>query len=101
MGVVEMRVSLERSGGFAGLSKTTTVETDNLSPSEASQLPRLLEAANFYNLPEQITASPTQPDRFQYTVTVEDEDQIHTVTVSEAALPGTLRPLIEWLKSKL
>ena len=95
-----MRISFERTGGFAGISRTTTVDTANLPTDEANQLPQLLEAANFYNLPANITAPPsTQPDRFQYTLSVEDKDRSHTVTVSEAALPGTLRPLIEWLNN--
>jgi len=92
-----MRISFERTGGFAGISRTTTFDTADLPTDVANQLPQLLEAAGFYDLPANITASPTQPDRFQYTVTVEDEGQKHTVTVSEAALSGKLRPLIEWL----
>ncbi|KYC38307.1 hypothetical protein WA1_38925 [Scytonema hofmannii PCC 7110] len=93
-----MRVSCERMGGFAGITKKKTVDTANLSQDKAKQLPQLVEAANFFNLPAQITASPTQPDRFQYKLTVEDNGKKHTVTISEAALPGTLRPLIEWLE---
>jgi len=95
-----MRISFERTGGFAGISRTKTVDTANIAANEANQIPPLLEAANFFNLPENITASPTQPDRFQYKLTVEDEGKKHTVTVSEAALPGTLRPLIEWLQKR-
>lgn len=92
-----MRVSLERTGGFAGISRKTTVDTANIPTNEAKQLPQLLEAADFFNLPENLTASPTQPDRFQYILTVEDGAKKHTITVSEAAMPGTLRPLIEWI----
>jgi hypothetical protein len=92
-----MRVSMERTGGFAGISKRTTVDTTNIPVNEANQLPQLVEAANFFNLPDNITAPSNQPDRFQYRLTVEDKDKKHTVTVSEAALPGTLRPLIEWV----
>ncbi len=84
-------------GGFAGITKKKTVDTANLSQEKAKQLPQLVEAANFFNLPAHITASPTQPDRFQYKLTVEDNGKEHTVTVSETALPTTLRPLIEWM----
>ncbi|MEH1966890.1 protealysin inhibitor emfourin [Nostoc sp.] len=94
-----MRISLERTGGFAGITKKTTVDTDTLPPNEASTLPRLVEAADLFRLPEQITSSNPQSDRFQYKLTVEDNGKQHTVTVSEAALPGTLRPLIEWLQN--
>ncbi|WP_017314273.1 protealysin inhibitor emfourin [Mastigocladopsis repens] len=95
-----MRISFERTGGFAGISRTKTVDTANISANEADLLPQLVEAANFFNLPENITASTSQPDRFQYRLTVEDEGRKHTVTVSETALPGTLRPLIEWLQKR-
>ena len=93
-----MRVSFERTGGFAGITKKTTVDTDTLPPNEASTLARLVEVADLFRLPEQITSLNPQSDRFQYKLIVEDNDKQHTVTVSEAALPGTLRPLIEWLQ---
>ncbi|MDZ8023627.1 MAG: hypothetical protein RMX97_02865 [Nostoc sp. DedQUE11] len=93
-----MRISFERTGGFAGISKKTTVDTAELPANEANTLPQLVEAADLFRLPERITSPNPQSDRFQYKLTVEDNGKEHTVTVSEAALPGTLRPLIEWLQ---
>ncbi|WP_138497266.1 protealysin inhibitor emfourin [Nostoc sp. PA-18-2419] len=94
-----MRISFERTGGFAGISKKTTVDTSELPANEANTLKRLVEAADFFRLPEQITSPNPQSDRFQYKLTVEDNDKHHTVIVSESVLPGTLRPLIEWLQN--
>jgi hypothetical protein len=94
-----MRISFERTGGFAGISKKITVDTANLPSKEAKELPRLVEVADLFSLPEQITSPNPQSDRFQYKLTVEDNGKQHTVIVSEAALPGTLRPLIEWLNN--
>ncbi|MEH1944371.1 MAG: protealysin inhibitor emfourin [Nostoc sp.] len=94
-----MRISFERTGGFAGITKKTTVDTDTLPPNEANTLPQLVEAADLFRLPEHITSPNSQSDRFQYKLTVEDNGKQHTVTVGEAALPGTLRPLIEWLQN--
>ena len=94
-----MRISFERTGGFAGITKKTTVDTDTLPPNEASTLARLVEVADLFRLPEHITSPNPQSDRFQYKLTVEDNGKQHTVSVSEAALPGTLRPLIEWLQN--
>ncbi|ARV58619.1 hypothetical protein BZZ01_08195 [Nostocales cyanobacterium HT-58-2] len=95
-----MQVSLKRTGGFAGISRTKTVDTENIPKNEADQLRQLVEAADFFNLPENITAQTNQPDRFQYILSVEDEGKTHTVTVGETAMPGTLRPLIEWLQKR-
>ncbi|MHC5833480.1 MAG: protealysin inhibitor emfourin [Nostoc sp.] len=46
-----------------------------------------------------MTSPNQESDRFLYKLTVEDNGKQHTVTVSESALPGTLRPLIEWLQA--
>lgn len=94
-----MRVSLERTGGFAEISKKTTVDTATLLPHEAATLSQLVEVADLFRLPEQITSPNPESDRFQYKLTVEDNVKQHTVTVSESALPGTLRPLIKWLQT--
>lgn len=94
-----MRITYERTGGFAGITRKKTVDTATLPPNEANELPRLVEVADLFNLPAQIPAPNSQSDRFQYRLTVEDNGKQHTVIVSEAALPGTLRPLIEWLNN--
>lgn len=94
-----MRISFERRGGFAGISKKKSVDTATLSAKEVQELSRLVEVADLFKLPEEIVSSNSQGDRFQYRVTIEDNDQQHTVTVSETALPENLRLLIEWLNN--
>ena len=91
-----MRISFERSGGFAGMMLTVCVDTAKLAPPEATRLKSLVEAANFFQLPEAI-APAAQPDRFQYHLTVAEKQRQHSITVSESAIPGSLKPLVEWL----
>ncbi len=92
-----MRISFERSGGFAGINLVKVFDSANLSENDINQLRRLVEAGDFFRLPKTITAKTPQPDRFQYILTVEDNNKKHTVEVGEQSMPGTLRPLIEWL----
>lgn len=92
-----MRITIERTGGFAGITTTKVVDTTTLPANEANQLSQLVEAADFFRLPANITSNSSQPDRFQYQITVEDHGKQRTVNVSEQAIPGTLRPLIEWI----
>jgi hypothetical protein len=92
-----MHISFERSGGFIGTPITTTLDTATLSPEHASQLRQLVDAADFFNVPATIAPSSSQPDRFQYRVTIQDDDRRHTVTVGEAATPSTLKPLLDWM----
>ena len=92
-----MRMTFERTGGFAGISITKVVDTTTLPDNEAKQLRQLVDAAAFFHLPASITSNTPQPDRFEYQLTVEDNGKQHTVEVSEQAVPKTLKPLIEWL----
>ncbi|MBD2461796.1 hypothetical protein H6G89_12125 [Oscillatoria sp. FACHB-1407] len=91
-----MQISMERSGGFTGIPLVVTVDTVTLSPAEAEHLRQLVNAADFFRLPEAIADTP-QPDRFHYQITVQDNGQHHTVSVSESAMPAGLRPLVQWL----
>ncbi|PSB24198.1 hypothetical protein C7B82_27930 [Stenomitos frigidus ULC18] len=91
-----MQITLERSGGFTGMPLTITVDTAKLSPDNAARLRHLVEAADFFRLPDRVS-TPAQPDRFEYTVTIQEGTQKHTITVGEAAIPEPLKPLLHWL----
>ena len=92
-----MRAILERTGGFAGIKRTSVADTDELSEAAAQKLLKLIEGAEFFTLPETIISKSMQPDRFEYTLTVEDGERTHTVTVGESAQPDSLRVLTEFL----
>ena len=92
-----MRIHFERTGGFAGMRVTATIDTESLSPEEASELQEMVNAASFFDLPEVIEAPNGGADRFQYRLTVEDAGRSHTVRVGEAASPDELRPLLRRL----
>lgn len=94
-----MRVSLERSGGFAGISQTNSVSTGQMPAEEAKKVADLVDAAGFFELPSVIRSTEPGEDRFQYKITVETEHGTHTVQVDEAALPPRLQPLLNWMKN--
>jgi hypothetical protein len=95
-----LRISFERSGGFAGITMRTAVDEKDLAPDEAQKLRKLVEEADFFNSPGKITSRSPQPDRFQYELKLEENDRQHTVTVSEETMPAKLKPLINWLMEK-
>ncbi len=95
-----MRISFERSGGFAGLMMTSTADTTELSDAEAQQLQQLVTQADFFNLPPKLLSNSPQPDRFQYQITVRSDGKTHTVQVSESQVPGTLRPLLDSMSDR-
>ena len=95
-----MRISFERSGGFAGIIMKTAVDEKDLAPDEAQKLRQLVEEADFFNSPEKVVSRSPQPDRFQYELRLEEKGRQHTVTMSEEAMPAKLKPLIQWLMEK-
>lgn len=74
-----------------------TVDLDSLPAGEAQNLFRLIHAADFFNLPEQVGVAGTL-DEPQYVISIGyGTGKQHTVSVNDAAVPETLRPLIDEL----
>jgi len=95
-----LRISIERSGGFAGLTMRTTVDEKEVAADEALKLRQLVEEANFFNLPGKIVSRSPQPDRFQYELRLEEKGRQYAVMVSEEVMPEKLKPLVKWLMEK-
>ncbi|MGG6264459.1 protealysin inhibitor emfourin [Leptolyngbya sp. AN03gr2] len=94
-----MRVTLEQSGGFAGLMITKSIDTQDLSPSEAQQLENLVKSSNFFQLNSIVEASP-QPDRFGYTLMIEMNGRSHSIDLSETNMPEKVRPIADWVQTR-
>lgn len=94
-----MCITLEQSGGFAGLLITRTIDTKDLPPSEAQQLEKLVRESNFFQLNSIAEASP-QPDRFEYTLTVELDGRIHSIQVSETNMPEKVKSIVQWVQTR-
>ncbi len=94
-----MRITLEQSGGFAGLLITKTIDTHDLSSAEARQLEQWVKESNFFQLTSIVEASP-QPDRFGYTLSIEMEGRTHSIEVSETNMPEKVRSIIAWMQSR-
>ncbi len=99
-----MRVHYERSGGFAGpaMKQTFSIDTTDLATHEASELRRLVHAADLPGLARApATSSRGQArDQFHYRLTVEDDDQRHSVVVSDPDVPEQVQALIDGLKDR-
>ncbi len=91
-----MRIIFERSGGIMGSKSSLTINLDELPSAQAGTLRLLLDESHFLTLPENPT-TPSTPDGFQYTITLETNTVTHTVHTSDAAAPDELRPLLQEL----
>jgi hypothetical protein len=92
-----MLVDFERSGGFAGITLRTSIDTSKLSPADASQLEQMIRDSSFFNLPEQMNSPTGAADLFEYHLTISSPQPAHSVIVYQGAVPAGLQPLIDRL----
>jgi hypothetical protein len=90
-----IRIELERSGGFAGISRRASADTSKLPPDEAAEIAELVRRIDFDALAATATGPPRAPDRFQYDLDIRQGAEHHRLTVGERAVTPELRALID------
>jgi hypothetical protein len=91
-----MKLSVKRGGGVAGFVTRTDLETDALSPEDARTLLEKIDEAGVRGMTDEPRSGPAHPGDLPVEVTIEDEGEVHTVRLTEAALPESVRSLITW-----
>jgi hypothetical protein len=94
-----MKVTIVRGGGFAGLVTIISLDSASLTSEDAATLRAKVEQSGLFGPPGREGGSDPRPDRFDYEVTVEDQDRARMVRVSEQDLSGPLRALISYVSS--
>lgn len=93
-----MRITFERTGGFAGLRTRKSIDTSKLPPEDAAEVHQLVHQAGFFNLPPRID-QPDLRDAFQYNISVDSGDQQHSVSITGEPADPKLRQLKKKLES--
>jgi hypothetical protein len=93
------KIKFERTGGFAGIRLAAEVEMDNLPEDEKRELIKILDDADFDELPKKLAGKMPIPDEFVYFITVNSRENEYQVVTGESSLPDDLQPLIEILES--
>jgi hypothetical protein len=89
---VAMRVDVERSGGFAGLSRRRSMSESELAGPELQSLLELVR--RFEGARSHADRRRAVPDRFQFDVTVADRGRKRHATVWEDELAPSERELL-------
>ena len=97
-----VKISVDRSGGFAGITLHSEVDTAKLPPAEAHEWESLVAAADLRSIAARRGGgrgrrAPGMPDAFQYDLTVEDAGRRTHVTVGESELPAPAQELVRRL----
>ncbi len=90
-----LRIEFQRSGGFAGLTMRTEVDTSELPPEDAEVFERLVASLEGSG----VGASPPagKPDRFQYELTVTRGKESRRFQLAEQDLTPEARELVSLL----
>lgn len=94
-----MKIAFERTGGFAGLRVSKTIDSQALPQQEQEGLKKMVDDAGFFDLPPAQPTATGGADRFQYKISIDADGRQKTLNVGEAAMPDRLRPLVEYLSS--
>ncbi len=79
-----------------GRMVSLTINLADLPDDQAKHMDELLEKADFFTLPEDLTQK-VMPDSFSYNITVSIDERQHSVRVNDSTVPDDLRPLLEEL----
>lgn len=90
------KITFKRSGGFIGRGMRFELNLNNLPISTVRNITRLVEEAQFFDLPENLIKN-FKPDEYQYTITVDAGITYHTVYTNDSTMPNSLRPLVKEL----
>jgi hypothetical protein len=98
-----VKIAVVRSGGFAGITLRSEVDTATLPPEEAREWESLVAAADLRSIAAGTgrrhggRSARGVPDAFQYDLTVEDEGRRTQVTAGESELPPPAKELVQRL----
>lgn len=99
-----MRIRFKTEGGVAhlpGLSEPVTIDTDELPAEQANELERLIEAADFFELPATSAPPPGAADYQQYTISVITPSRSHEARLTGPIENPRVRELVNLLRAKM
>ncbi len=93
-------IEFERTGGFAGITLSNTINSNELPADEAAKLKELLFNADLTDQCFETEEKAASPDQFFYRFTVKIGEKEFTCHYQENQLPPSARPLIRYLTLK-
>jgi emfourin len=91
-------IGFQRSGGFAGITISTALDTSKLPAAEGREFEQLVEKLEASGVGDQ--AAPGKPDRFQYEVTVKRDGGTRCFRMAEHELTPEGSELVKRLTER-
>ena len=89
-------ISYKRTGGAMGQELAVNFDLNEMPANISQHLQKLITDSNFFATPV-VNEALSRPDEFEYTVTIEAGNSMHTVRTTDTSMPESLRPLIDGL----
>ena len=93
-------VWFERSGGFAGMTIKTEIDSKSTDPVEADSIRHLVNQSNFFEVQITDTLPAGLPDQFNYKIKVESGNKSREIELTDSTIPVDFHPLIRYLVQK-
>jgi len=94
-----VKISVERSGGFIGVPKKVIVNLQSLSSDDQDMLLNAIEKSRFFDLPLNTPLPTKGADYFKYKITIEENGKSHTINTNDITMTLELRPLVNFAMS--
>lgn len=92
-----MKIRFRQTGGFAGLSLGSELDSEQLPATEAGELERLITQAGL----DQVGSKKSRgADLTNYEMTVEDKGRTIKASFDDMTIPADAQPLLDFLKSR-
>ena len=96
-----MRITVSRTGGFAGIRPPPIVlDTATLAGAAKKRVEQLVDACGFFDLPATLSASEKSADQFLHRITIAGDDgREHSIALHADAASAPLRNLLHLVRS--
>lgn len=92
-----MKIKLERSGGFAGITSSNELDTDKLPCSLQSTVKDLLEKKKL-SLKEGLGKPKGFADYLNYRITIQDGKKDNVIELNEVDMDSTVKSLVSFIQ---
>lgn len=94
-----MKIKLERSGGFAGITSSNEMDNDKLPPSLQSTVKDLLDKKKL-TLAKDLGRPKGAADYLNYTITIQDGKKEHVIECNEFDMDSTVKSLVSFIQKQ-
>lgn len=94
-----MKIKVERSGGFAGISTSSEIEAERLPSSIEDTVRKLLVKKKLPSMKrEGLTRPKTAADYFNYKITIQDAKKAKVVEYDEYNMDSSVKSLVSYVQ---